>query len=85
MFWKLLLITTVLLALAFAGFAIKMFIKKDGEFKKQCSTVDPHTGKNLGCSCKGSPGDGSCRSEKDEHTHEHVSPTLAQIKELQTD
>ena len=66
MFWKLLLISTVFMAIAFAGFAVKMFFKKDGEFKKQCSTVDPHTGKNLGCSCEGAPGDGSCRNDKAE-------------------
>ena len=90
MYLKLLLLTIIILAIAFAGFAIKMFIKKDGEFKKQCSTVDPQTGKNLGCTCAGAPGDGSCRSDDDEahvhhHEHHHVSPTLAQIKELQTD
>ena len=54
------------MALAFAGFAVKMFFKKDGEFKKQCSTVDPHTGKALGCSCEGAPGDGRCRNPKEE-------------------
>ena len=51
MYLKLFLITIVLMAVVFAALGIKMFIKKDGEFKKQCSTVDPQTGKNLGCSC----------------------------------
>lgn len=64
-FVKILLITIVFLALAFAGIAVKMFFKKDGEFKKQCSTVDPRTGKPLGCSC-GGKGDGSCRNEDEE-------------------
>ena len=78
------------MAIVFAALGIKMFIKKDGEFKKQCSTVDPQTGKNLGCTCSGAPGDGRCRSDDDEvhdhhHEHHHVSPTLAQIKELQSD
>lgn len=74
------------MAIVFAALGIKMFIKKDGEFKKQCSTVDPHTGKNLGCSCEGAPSDGSCRNDDDHnHEHKHISPTLAQIKELQTD
>ncbi len=89
MYLKLFLITIVLMAVVFAALGIKMFIKKDGEFKKQCSTVDPHTGKNLGCSCEGAPGDGSCRNDDDvhdhNHHHKHISPTLAQIKELQTD
>jgi hypothetical protein len=65
MFFKILLITIVFLALAFAGFAIKMFVKKDGEFKKQCSSVDPNTGQRIGCVCEGE-GDGSCENkEKD--------------------
>ena len=48
---KILLITIVLLALAISGIAIKMFLKKGGEFKKQCSTIDPDTGERLGCTC----------------------------------
>ncbi len=83
MYLKLLILTIVLLAIAFAAIGIKMFVKKDGEFKKQCSSVDPDTGKKLGCSCEGQPGDGSCRKENDGHHHE--SPALAQIKELTFD
>jgi len=48
---KLILITIVLLAIAIAGIAIKMFLKKGGEFKKQCSSVDPVTGERYGCTC----------------------------------
>ncbi len=44
---------------------VKMFFKKDGEFKKQCSTIDPKTGQPLGCSCGGT-GDGSCKIEDEE-------------------
>ena len=50
------------MALAFAGFAIKMFLKKDGEFKKQCSSVHPKTGERLGCVCSSGKGDGSCHN-----------------------
>ena len=77
-FIKILLITIVFLALAFAGFAVKMFFKKDGEFKKECSTVDPRTGQPLGCSCGGN-GDGSCRNE-DEETSSKIK-----IQPLQVD
>jgi len=84
MFLKLLIITVVLLAAAFAGIGIKMFVKKDGEFKKQCSTIDPQTGKNLGCSCEGAPGDGRCRKDN-EKEHHHESPIISQIKELTVD
>jgi len=61
MFLKILLITIVFMALAFAGFAVKMFFKKDGEFKKSCSSVHPKTGERLGCAC-GGDGDGSCKN-----------------------
>jgi len=42
-----------LIGIAVAGIAIKMFVKKNGEFKKQCSVKDPKTGESLGCSCGG--------------------------------
>ena len=77
-FIKILVITIVFLALAFAGFAVKMFFKRGGEFKIQCSTVDPRTGQPLGCSCSGN-GDGSCRNEDDE------SSSKISIKPLQVD
>jgi len=46
-------ICIALIGLAVAGIAIKMFLKKGGEFKKQCSDKDPKTGESLGCSCGG--------------------------------
>ncbi len=51
MIFKLILIAFVLIAIAFAGIGIKMFVKKDGEFKKQCSSVDAD-GNRIGCTCK---------------------------------
>lgn len=55
---KILIITIILLALAISGIAIKMFLKKGGEFKKQCSSVDPDTGELFGCTCgKGEGGE----------------------------
>ena len=43
-------ITIVLLALAFSGIGIKMFLKKNGRFEKQscCSTSGEETGT---CAC----------------------------------
>ncbi len=52
------------MGLAFAGFAVKMFFKKDGEFKKSCSSIDPTTGKYLGCSCGKSDEGTSCENKK---------------------
>lgn len=51
MIFKLILIAFVLIAIAFAAIGIKMFVKKDGEFKKQCSSVDAN-GNRIGCTCK---------------------------------
>ena len=48
---ELLIITIVILGLGIAGIAIKMFVKKDGEFQKSCGSVDPGTGQRTSCSC----------------------------------
>ncbi|MBE0648022.1 MAG: membrane or secreted protein [Bacteroidales bacterium] len=59
---KLLLLSFVLIAIAIAAIAIKMFVKKDGEFKKSCSSVDPGTGKRIGCTCGNSDGGEACEN-----------------------
>lgn len=56
---KLILVATALVGIAVAGIAIKLFVLKDGEFKKSCSSVDPNTGKAMACSCGGETDD-SC-------------------------
>jgi hypothetical protein len=38
---KLILISIVLLAIAFAGIAIKILVKKDGKFSGTCSSNNP--------------------------------------------
>jgi len=43
---KLLLITLVLLGLAIAGLAIKIWAKKDGEFAGTCASQNPMLNKN---------------------------------------
>ncbi len=50
-FLTILVISAIFIGLAVIGIAIKMFLKKDGEFKKQCSVKDPNTGESLGCTC----------------------------------
>ena len=47
---KLLLITLLLLGLAFAGIAIKIWAKKDGKFAGTCASENPMLNKN-GESC----------------------------------
>lgn len=58
------IITAVLLFLSFCFIGIKMFLKKGGEFKKQCSTVDPYTGERIGCSCGKKSVYDECKSKK---------------------
>lgn len=48
---EILIISIILLGLAIAGIAIKMFVKKDGEFQKSCGSVDPDTGQRVSCTC----------------------------------
>ena len=43
---ELLLITTILLALAFGGIAIKIWSKKDGKFAGTCASQSPFLNKN---------------------------------------
>lgn len=57
---QVLLITIILVAAAFAGFAVKMIFQKNGEFKKSCGSVDPATGQPIGCSCGKTDGGASC-------------------------
>lgn len=51
MFLQIFLISIAVIAIAFSGFAIKMFFVKGSSFKKQCtsSIKDPETGRHMGC------------------------------------
>lgn len=62
MIWKLLLLSVIIIGLAFAGIAVKMLFRKDYTFKKTCSSVDPTTGKHQECSC-GGHGEGTCHND----------------------
>ncbi|MBR5028630.1 MAG: hypothetical protein IKX51_05355 [Bacteroidales bacterium] len=68
------ILAAVLLALAFAGIAIKMLVRKNGEFKRHCSSTDPYTGKNAGCIC-GKPQQSPCPEQK-KHTPLEVNDEL---------
>jgi hypothetical protein len=51
---KLIIVAIVLVGLSIAGIAIRLFLIKDGNFRKSCSSVDPDTGQKLDCTCEGS-------------------------------
>lgn len=55
------IVATVLLGIAIAGIAVRLFFVKGSEFRKSCSSVDPGTGQKLGCTC-GGEAEGSCEN-----------------------
>lgn len=63
---KLLLITFVLLALGFAGIAIKIWAKKDGKFAGTCASQSPFLNKDgEACSfCGKLPDEQECRNQE---------------------
>ncbi|MFU8842833.1 MAG: hypothetical protein ACNA7V_03385 [Bacteroidales bacterium] len=64
---QVLLVSIVLIALAFAGIAIKMFIQKGGQFKKSCSSVEGSSGEKIGCVCVGEDNPQSCVNFEKHH------------------
>lgn len=81
MIFKLILLSTALMAIAFALIGIKMFIFKDGIFTKTCSSDIklPEGTPKLGCYCEENPG---YTCENYEEHHEKTS-IVSQIKKLQ--
>lgn len=61
--WKILFLSVVILAIAIAAMSIKMFLIKGGEFKKTCSSCDPHSGKPMNCSCGHGDGEADCKNK----------------------
>lgn len=64
---KLVLLTIVLLALAFAGIAIKIWSKKDGKFAGTCASQSPFLNNDgESCSmCGKLPEEQDCRQDAD--------------------
>ena len=63
--WKLVLLTIGMLAIAMAGIAIKILIKKDGEFAGTCASNNPmFQNEEGGCSYCGATKDEACKSDE---------------------
>ncbi len=61
---KLILISVALLALAFAGIAIKILFKKNGEFAGTCASNNPLLNdEGVTCSVCGARPDEKCKSD----------------------
>lgn len=70
-FMKLIILTIGLLALAFAGIAIKIWSKKDGEFAGTCASQNPYlnsSGEACGF-CGKLPDEQECRKEASAKSH----------------
>jgi hypothetical protein len=63
MILNVLIISIIFIGLAFSGIAIKILFKKNGEFKKSCSSIDPETGSPYGCSCGNADGGRECENK----------------------
>lgn len=60
---KVILLSIVLLALAFAGIAIKILVKKNGKFSGTCSSNNPLLqNENGACSICGASREEQCKS-----------------------
>lgn len=58
MFWTLFLVALLIIALAFAGIGIKMFVKEGGKFERHCEnegTAHCHCGGKGGEACQRCP------------------------------
>jgi hypothetical protein len=77
MIFKLILLSTGLIAIAFALIGIKMFIFKDGIFTQTCSSdIAVPDGTKLGCYCDENPGY-VCENFEEHHS------VAGQIRKLQ--
>ncbi len=74
--FKLILISAVLLGLGFAGIAVKIWAKKDGQFDGTCSS---RRANGTDCACQGN---GHCENEH-HHDDEHIHDTpVLDIKKI---
>ena len=64
---KLILLSIGLVALCFAGIAIKLIVKKDGEFSGACASNNPYLNKEgEACSFCGAQPDEKCKKPAEE-------------------
>ncbi|HPR56998.1 MAG TPA: hypothetical protein PK915_01345 [Bacteroidales bacterium] len=72
---QLFVISIVLIGLAVAGIAIKMFLIKGGEFKKSCGRVNHSSGKRVACTC----GKSETENCSNQHAHHHDEVEFEEI------
>ena len=62
--WKIMIVASGLIALAVLGIAVKMLLRRNGEFTTSCSSVDPATGKSRPCTCAGNDDEARCENRQ---------------------
>lgn len=67
-------------SLCLAGLGIKILLKKRGEFKRHCSSMDPYTGKGGGCVCA-KASNNACNNRK-QHPYQPLEVNEEMMKEL---
>ncbi|HSW67526.1 MAG TPA: hypothetical protein VLH16_03005 [Bacteroidales bacterium] len=59
---KIVLPAMILLGIAWAAIAIKMFLKRNGEFRKSCESQNNSAGKTVSCAC-GKSSEDNCHNQ----------------------
>lgn len=75
-----LLFALFVVALMFVGLGIKMLVKKKGEFKRPCTSMDPYTGKGGGCVCANGAKNVKCHNRKPYSPLEVNNELMEEIK-----
>ena len=78
-FLLILAVVAILLLICFALIGIKILVKKNGQFKRSCASVDPYTGKRLNCICGKESVLDSC--ENDDKHYEPLEVNKELLKE----
>lgn len=68
-----LIASLVAVALMMVGLGIKIIVKKHGEFKRHCTSMDPYTGERGGCVC-GKLADQTTKGNKTAKSCSHQRP-----------
>ena len=60
------------LLLCLAGIGIKILVRRRGEFKRSCTSIDPYSGESAGCQC------GKMLGEHTDHQGKDKAPACAE-------
>jgi hypothetical protein len=70
----------IVLALCLGGLSIRILLKRNGEFKRQCASCDPYTRQRYGCVCGKDTIDKPCKNDKKHSVLEINKELLDELK-----